>query len=172
MPNLTIKQAAIFTGRDEKTVRRWIVGSAGKHPRIPTHAKDSKGRYVVAQSDLERILAEDAIVAPIFDEARLARLEARLEALEKRLDALEVIRQSSPRTPRAAHETPRTSSSTLPDGWIPINDLIKQHNAPRSTVMRHMRPFLHIGRWRVGGHSVTNALDQEGRAEFMKQFGQ
>lgn len=171
MPNLTIKQAALFTGRDEKTVRRWILGSAGKPPRIPTHARDTKGRYLVAQSELERILAEDTITSPVFNEARLQALEARLEAIEKRLDALEVIRQSSPRTPRSTQIAP--AHSTLPDGWVAVNDLVKRYpSVSRSTAIRHMRPFLKIGKWRVNGHEVLNALDSEGIAEFVKQFGQ
>jgi hypothetical protein len=177
MPNLTIKQAAIFTGRDEKTIRRWILGSAGKNPRIPSHAKDSRGRYVVAQSDLERILFEDALTS--FDEPRLAELERRVAALERDLQETRATleRLTAAKTYHHAPAPPQSAvarpvGEALPDGWIPIVDLIKQYNKPETSVMRHMRPYLIAGSWKTSdGRTVSYALDAEGLAKFMEWYG-
>lgn len=166
MPNLTIKQAAIFCGKDEKTIRRWIVGTAGKNPRpprIPTHTKDSKGRYLVAQSDLERILAEDAITAvPTIDETRLAALEQRINTLEAML--------SKKKTPRATQIAP--THSPLPDGYAALTSWCEAHGIAETTARRYLPPdAVKKGTWTgQDGSLVKVAIDQSGQHHLWEVF--
>ena len=153
---LTTLEIAAMCQRTERTVQRWL--ATGK--LNATHLLGN--RYEVAEDDLQPFLPHEVVNS----------ISERIDALEARIAALEAMlskKRMPARTPRTTQIAP--TSSTLPDGWIPINDLIKQYNAPRSTAIRHMRPFIQVGKWRIGGHEVTNALDAEGQAEFIRQFG-
>src|SRR6266568_6544959 len=121
---LTIKQAALLTGKDEKTIRRWIT----VQKRLPVE-KDRKGRYLVARLDIERIMREDEAIPLAYDEARLAALERRVSDLEQKLERLEIrpiTRILRPSRAEYITEAP-APGEPLPDGYVPIYDLIKEH---------------------------------------------
>lgn len=153
MAQYTTTQLATRVQRSERTIQLWI--QHGKLPARPLYGNV----YEVAEEDIARFLPHEVTDT----------LVARLDALERRVTALEATTKPL-RSPRATSGP--SASSTLPDGWIPIADLIKQYNASETTAMRNMRPYLHVGRWKTSeGKTVTYALDPEGQAEFMRRYG-
>ncbi len=165
---LTIKQAALLTGKDEKTIRRWIT----VQKRLPVE-KDRKGRYLVARLDIERIMREDEAVPLAYDEERIAALERRVSDLEQKLERMESHPITPPRRPPRIPYTTEAPGERLPGGYVPIYDLVKEHGLvrQRQAIIRHMAPWIKQGHWKREGHAVEKALDQEGVREFMRRYG-
>ena len=93
-------------------------------------------------------------------------LESRIAEIER------IIHKKQPARP-ASSPTSETQPPGEMEGYTPIVDLIKQYNAPETTVMRHMRTYLKEGHWKTSdGRVVKYALDAEGQAEFMRRYGQ
>lgn len=152
----TTVQIAALVEKSERTVQLWLQKGTLKG----THQDGN--RWEVNESDLAHFLPHHVADT----------LVARLESLERRVTALEALSSNKPTRAARAPSRPSATSSTLPDGYVPIADLIKQHNAPETTAMRHMRPLLHVGRWKTSeGKTVTYALDAEGQAEFIRHYG-
>ena len=156
---LTTLEIAAMCQRTERTVQRWL--STGRLKA--THLLGN--RYEVAEDDLQPFLPHEVVDS----------ISERISALEARIEALEAMLQSAPatRTPRGVQiaHTP-TTNSTLPDEWVDLPTLLKQHpGANRSTVIRNLKQHIKKGHWIVDGHEVTNALDEAGQAEFMKRYG-
>lgn len=154
MAEFTTLEIAAMCQRTERTVQRWL-----KTGRLPaTHLQGN--RYEVNESDLARFLPHE-----VADD-----LVDRIESLERRVTALEAT--SKPSRSQRTPSRPEATSSTLPDGYVPIADLIRRHNAPETSVMRNMRPYLKRGHWKTSdGRSIKSALDLEGQAEFMRRYG-
>ena len=89
--------------------------------------------------------------------------------------SMEMSTNSSPPAPRVLRPPQSrydaSAKSTLPDGWVAIVDLIKQYNAPETSAMRNMRPYLKEGSWKANdGRTVKYALDPDGIAEFQRRY--
>lgn len=158
---MKIPEVARLLNKPEKTIRYWI-----RHGKLP--ARLVNGQYEIDAADLPVIPEEAPGIETII--ARLEELERRVSELEAQL-----AHQAPTPAPRIlkppAPTSEITASGTLPEGWIPLADLMKQSPTPsRSTVFRQMKDFIQTGHWIVNGHEVTNALDSEGQAEFRRRY--
>lgn len=153
---------------DAKTFLRWLE-QADMQPQV---SKADHRVKIFTQEQVQRLADEherdlQASEHTLSMDERIAMLESRIAEIER------IVHNKQPARP-----APSPTSETPPPGkwmgeYIPIIDLIKQHNAPATSVMRHMRPYLKEGTWKTSdGRVVKYALDTEGQAEFMRRYGQ
>src|SRR5438105_11934024 len=109
---MNIQQASIYSGKSEKTLRRWIRNK--KAPILP--AQMIEGRYDILASDLDALLVQPA---PDTLSERISALEDRVHTLEGLVSQLTTPtptrRLTAPRAVYAQKEA--SASSTLPDGY-------------------------------------------------------
>jgi hypothetical protein len=165
--SMNIQDAARYTSLSEKTLRRYI-----KQGILP--ALTIAGRYEFRASDLDRICA-----APPAPDT----LSERIRDLERRISDLEAaFAQISRNTPTARKQPQRltrpqnepSTSAILPDGYVPLNELLKQHNLERQrkAVIAYLEKqgILHRGEWTIEGHAVNLALDEQGIEELERRY--
>ncbi len=189
MKTYTMQEACNALAIDTATLFRWMRRAGMK---VETDEQD-KRRRVLSHSQLaqlaklhHRSLAQQTAKTESIDETRLAQLEQRIDALER---AMQETRQvlarltaeryslASPNEKTAVASSQRVAfaSSTLPDGYVLLHDLLKEHGLlrQRQSITRYLKAkdLLKTGNWKMRGHPVNNALDEAGQAEFMKEFG-
>lgn len=78
------------------------------------------------------------------------------------------------RPPREHREASESGSNILPDGLVPLNELMKQYNLERQrkSIISYLEKqgVLKRGDWNLGGHAVNLALDSEGVEEFTRRY--
>ncbi len=176
MKYIPITEAIKRLGKSDRQVRRMV--HSGK--LAYDYAPDKK--LLILASDIDKVIRQSRPPQEIerLDrlEQELIQLRERLDALSSQVDTLTAPRERSPQKsivrPITHDLPPLVPGERLPDGYVPIYDLIKEHGLvrQRNAIMRYMRKYgyLKTGHWNVGGHEVKNALDQEGVKEFMEGF--
>jgi hypothetical protein len=178
MTYISVTEAMKRLGKSDRQVRRMAHDGKLTWRHIP----DTKGkRLEILSSDVDR-LSRHALPAQELErldrlEQELIQLREQLDTLSSRVDTFTATREIRPQKSIVRPITPPSAPGEgLPDGYVPIFDLIKEHGLTRqrNAIMRYMRKYgyLKTGHWNVGGHEVKNALDQEGVKEFMEGFVQ
>lgn len=179
MDILTIQQVAQQTGKNEKTIRRWI--QSGK-----LKAEKHEDRYLIYQKDLPALTKA---VTPEWQAKkeqsdlhfRIIMLEAAVEELQytvqEQAQLIEDLRrqraQARPSSTTKRKKKKKVTRRWLPDHLLSLSRFADEHGITPSMVskaIRDRRLFPEHGLWKEGWKTVRAALDDQGCQTFYELF--